>query len=109
MYPYATVIVEFVANTRTESAYFQCTGGLHYPGAVGPFGYYNCNWMHMHSYGLFAALPLVWHWEHTRDAEVSHRPHHRDFGQDRHAVRAVQRDRGLVGVPPGEGAPPRRP
>ena len=27
----------------------------------------NCSWMHMHSHGSFAALPLVWHWEYTRD------------------------------------------
>lgn len=27
--------------------------------------YLNYNWMHMHSHGSFAALPLIWHWEHT--------------------------------------------
>ena len=39
--PYATVVLDFMANARTESAYFQCPSGLHYPGAIGPFGYYN--------------------------------------------------------------------
>ena len=40
--PYATVVLDFVANARTESEYFQCPKGLHFPGAIGPFGYYNC-------------------------------------------------------------------
>ena len=40
--PYATVVLDFVANARTESEYFQCPTGLHFPGAIGPFGYYNC-------------------------------------------------------------------
>ena len=39
--PYATMVLDFMANARTESAYFQCPSGLHYPGAIGPFGYYN--------------------------------------------------------------------
>ena len=46
---------------RAESAFFECPGGLHYPGALGPFGYYNFNWMHMHSHGSFASLPLIWY------------------------------------------------
>ena len=65
--PYARVVLDFVANARNESAFFQCPGGLHFPGAIGPFGYYNFNFMHMLSHGSFAALPLIWHWEHTRD------------------------------------------
>jgi len=65
--PFARVVLDFVANARNESAFFQCPGGLHFPGAIGPFGYYNFNWMHMLSHGSFAALPLVWHWEYTRD------------------------------------------
>jgi hypothetical protein len=68
VYPYARTILDFVANARNESAFFQCPGGLHYPGAIAPFGYYNFNWMHMHSHGSFAALPLIWHWEYTRNA-----------------------------------------
>ena len=40
--PYTTVVLDFVANARTESEYFQCPNGLHFPGAIGPFGYYNC-------------------------------------------------------------------
>ena len=67
IYPYARVVLDFVANARNESAFFQCPGGLHFPGAIGPFGYYNFNWMHMLSHGSFSALPLAWHWEHTRD------------------------------------------
>ena len=66
--PYARVVLDFVANARNESNFFQCPGGLHFPGAIGPFGYYNFNWMHMLSHGSFAALPLIWHWEYTRDA-----------------------------------------
>lgn len=65
--PYATVVLDFVANARTEAEYFKCPGGLHFPGAVGPFGYYNMGWMHMHSHGSFAALPLIWHWQYTRN------------------------------------------
>ena len=68
VYPYARTILDFVANARNESAFFQCPGGLHYPGAIAPFGYYNFNWMHMHSHGSFAAMPLIWHWEYTRNA-----------------------------------------
>ena len=112
--PFARVVLDFLGNARNESAFFQCPGGLHFPGAIGPFGYvngsllpqsgamrtqpahrigtanrtiripsllplvplylslihsryYNFNWMHMLSHGSFAALPLVWHWEYTRD------------------------------------------
>ena len=61
--PWATVVLDYVSNARAESSFFKCPGGLHYPGALGPFGYYNFNWMHMHSHGSFAALPLVWYWE----------------------------------------------
>ena len=39
--PWATVVLDYVAAARNESAYFQCPSGLHYPGALGPFGYYN--------------------------------------------------------------------
>ena len=66
--PYATMVLDFLTNARGESAYFQCPSGLHFPGSIGPFGYYNCNWMHMHSHGSFAALPLIWHWEYTRNS-----------------------------------------
>jgi hypothetical protein len=65
--PYATVVLDFMTNARIESAFFQCPSGLHYPGAIGPFGYYNCNWMHMHLHGSFSALPLIWHWEYTQN------------------------------------------
>ena len=40
--PYGTVVLDYVAAARNESAYFQCPSGLHFPGALGPFGYYNC-------------------------------------------------------------------
>ena len=66
--PYATVVLDFMVNARTESAYFQCPSGLHYPCGISPWGYYNVNWMHIHACGSFAALPLVWHWESTRNA-----------------------------------------
>ena len=59
--PYATVVLDFMANARIESAYFKSPTGLHYPGAISPWGYYNVNWMHIHATGSFAALPLVWH------------------------------------------------
>jgi len=39
--PWATVVLDYLAAARNESAYFQCPSGLHYPGALGPFGYYN--------------------------------------------------------------------
>ena len=65
--PFATTVLDFVSNARTESAYFKCPGGLHFPGAIGPFGYYNMGWMHMHSHGSFASLPLIWHWQYTRN------------------------------------------
>ena len=65
--PYARVVLDSVAGAAAESAFFQCANGLHFPGAVGPFGYYNFNWMHMHTHGSFAALPLIWLWEYERD------------------------------------------
>ena len=67
VYTYARVILDSVAGGRNESAFFQCPGGIHFPGALGPFGYMNFNWMHMLSHGSFAALPLIWHWEYTRN------------------------------------------
>ena len=113
---------------RAESAFFECPGGLHYPGALGPFGYYNFNWMHMHTHGSFAALPLIWstppapaplpapqgvrplapglqvlgvHAQH----HVPHRWHTGDGRRERDPLRAHRRPRELVGVPPDEGAP----
>jgi len=36
--PFARIVLDFVANARNESVFFQCEGGLHFPGAIGPFG-----------------------------------------------------------------------
>lgn len=44
--PWATVVLDYVAAAQNESAYFQCPSGLHYPGALGPFGYYNLSVIH---------------------------------------------------------------
>jgi hypothetical protein len=59
---------DYLANARIESQYFKCPAGLHFPGAIAPFGYENTNWMHMHLQGSFAALPIIWHWEYTRNS-----------------------------------------
>ena len=39
VYPYARVILDFIPNARNESIFFQCPNGLHFPGAISPFGY----------------------------------------------------------------------
>jgi hypothetical protein len=64
---YFPAVSDYLANARKESQYFQCPGGLHFPGAIAPFGYENCNWMHMHLQGSFAALPIIWHYQYTRN------------------------------------------
>ena len=65
--PYWPAITEMVPQGKIDAAAYNCSGSVHFPGHIAPFGQVNHGDMKQHTDATFAAMHFVNHWKHTRD------------------------------------------